>query len=111
MTLTVQAPNAPEEAENAAIVTSATPDPNPADASAAVIVNVTTPAFPPFLGYATTGPGGFHLTVSNSQSPVVIQASTNLINWVNIYTNTGTFNFTDSVAPGYPKRFYRAFEQ
>ncbi len=43
-----------------------------------------------------------------------IEANTNLANlasWTNLGTNTatgGTFNFTDTTAPGLPRRFYRA---
>ena len=113
MTLTLRAPNAQEEAENSAFVKSATPDPNPADSSAYVVVNVSAPT-PPLLGSGSMGPGGtFHLSVSNSSGfPVVIQASTNLFNWFNIYTNSSSsFNYTDSVTPGFPTRFYRAVVQ
>lgn len=38
----------------------------------------------------------------------IIQASTNLLNWVNIYTNTPPFTFTNSVATTSRGRFYRA---
>jgi len=111
MTLSMQAPSVQGEAVNSAVVSPGTPDPNPADASAEVVVNVTVPA-PPFLSYATTGSGGFHLTISNAQFPVIIQASTNMINWVNVYTNyPGSMNYTDTIKPGYSARFYRAFVQ
>jgi uncharacterized repeat protein (TIGR01451 family) len=111
LTLTLQAPNAQEQAENSAIVTSSTPDQNSADDSAYSIINVTVPT-QPFLTSEGTGSGGqFHLSVSNSQLPVVIQASTNLVSWVNIATNTAPFIYTDTVAPGYPARFYRAVVQ
>jgi uncharacterized repeat protein (TIGR01451 family) len=113
MTLKLQAPNSQEEAENSAAVTSGTPDQNSADSSAFVIVNVTTPA-PPLLGSAGVGPGGtFHLSISSSSSqlPVIIQASTNLVNWVNVDTNSPPFIYTDTVTPGFPTRFYRALVQ
>jgi sugar lactone lactonase YvrE len=38
----------------------------------------------------------------------IIQASTNLVNWINIYTNTPPFTFTDSMATNFPCRYYRA---
>jgi len=38
----------------------------------------------------------------------IIQASTDLVNWVNIYTNTPPFTFTDSMTTNFPCRFYRA---
>jgi uncharacterized repeat protein (TIGR01451 family) len=109
MTLMLQAPNGGEEAENSAVVLPGTPDPNPSDSSAYVIVNVTAPA-PPLLGSSGMGAGGmFHLSVVNSsQFPVIIQSSTNLINWVNIATNTSpSFIYTDTAAGG-TARFYRA---
>jgi hypothetical protein len=105
----LQAPNGGEEAENSAVVLPGTPDPNPSDSSAYVIVNVTAPA-PPLLGSSGMGAGGmFHLSVVNSsQFPVIIQSSTNLINWVNIATNTSpSFIYTDTAAGG-TARFYRA---
>jgi len=40
----------------------------------------------------------------------VLEASTNLVNWSAIHTNTGNFEFSDSVA-GMPLRFYRAHTQ
>jgi uncharacterized repeat protein (TIGR01451 family) len=113
MTLKLQAPNSQEEAENSATVTPGTPDQNPADSSAFVIVNVTTPA-PPLLSSLSMGPGGtFHLSISNSSSqlPVIIQSSTNLVNWVNVDTNSPPFTYTDTVTPGFPTRFYRALVQ
>jgi sugar lactone lactonase YvrE len=49
--------------------------------------------------------GGFQLTVlmpspyyTQPSYSTIIQASTNLVNWCNIYTNTAPFTFTDSMA-------------
>jgi len=44
-----------------------------------------------------------------STLPYVILASTNLMNWLPIYTNSlpGLLNFTDSDSTNYPARFYR----
>jgi hypothetical protein len=43
---------------------------------------------------------------------VVVEASTNLIDWVPVYTNpapyTVPFSFSDPAAGGYQDRFYRA---
>jgi hypothetical protein len=53
-------------------------------------------------------PAGFHLSVSApSGSNVVVQASTNLVNWMPLYTNAGSFLFTDSNAKSAPCRFFR----
>ncbi len=110
MTLTMQAPNAQEQAVNSALVTPGTPDPNPADVSAEVVVNVAVPTQPLLAPVTAASQGQFHLNISNSQFPVVIQASTNMINWVNLYTNYPPFNtYTDMIAPGSRTRFYRAF--
>ncbi len=99
-------------AVNSATVVPGTPDPNPADGTAEIYVNVLSSPSAPLLGVGAMGAGGqFHLTVSNSQFPVVIQASTNLTQWVNVYTNTPPFIFTDTVSPGYRTRFYRALAQ
>ena len=63
---------------------------------------------PELQGVATNGV--FQLTVS-MPSPyysTIIQASTDLVNWVNIYTNTPPFTFTDSMATNFLSRYYRA---
>ena len=56
---------------------------------------------------------GFKMQVSglNGASPVVLYASTNLLDWMPIFTNpalTGTIQFTDPAANMFPKRFYKA---
>jgi hypothetical protein len=39
----------------------------------------------------------------------IIQATTNFSSWVPVLTNTaGIFDFTDTIASNYPRRFYRA---
>jgi hypothetical protein len=51
----------------------------------------------------------FQLTVSNSAGvSTIIQVSTDLFNWVNIYTDTPPFTFVDPNATNYHLRFYRA---
>ena len=41
-------------------------------------------------------------------SNTVIQASTNLVNWVDVYTNQPPFTYTNFDYTNYPRRFYRA---
>jgi uncharacterized repeat protein (TIGR01451 family) len=106
LSLTIQAPNGSEQnAVNTATVSANTPDQNPADGFASVTLNVGL-AVPPTVS-GTAGGGKFKLSIGGASSPTVIQASTNLINWVNIYTNTPPFTFTDTVT-SLPYRFYRA---
>jgi hypothetical protein len=57
----------------------------------------------------------FHARLSGASGtgPVVIYASTNLTDWIPIYTNPpviGTIDFTDPEVAGTPRRFYRATE-
>ena len=54
--------------------------------------------------------GVFQLAVS-MPSPyysTIIQASSDLVNWINIYTNTPPFTFTDTMASNFACRYYRA---
>lgn len=110
--LTLQGNN-PGDILNYALVNSDTPDPNPDDdyASATVTIGSSTP--PQFTGNLTSTNGTFQLTVGGqSGQSYIIQASTNLVNWVSIYTNPppyiAPFTFTDANASNYPTRFYRA---
>jgi len=59
-------------------------------------------------GSATTN-GTFQMTVviPPPHYPAIIQASIDLVNWVNIYTNTPPFVFTDSITTT-SVRFFRA---
>jgi glucuronoarabinoxylan endo-1,4-beta-xylanase len=96
---------------DSASVQAGTPDPNPDDDSAqatinAAVANVT--LVPTLVGghslqIGVPGPIGAGVTV-------IIQANSNLIstNWLNIYTGTPPFNFTDPDASNYVRRFYRA---
>ncbi|MGD0815815.1 MAG: C10 family peptidase [Verrucomicrobiota bacterium] len=64
-------------------------------------------------GSMSLSAGRFTMELTNliGQGPVVISASTNLLQWVNIYTNPsgyGTAFVTDSNAGTFPRRFYRA---
>lgn len=108
LNLTLQA-NVVGTAINAAQVSASTPNQNPADGFAQVIVNVGASSAPSVASAAVGFGGKFHLTISGGASPIIIQASTNLMTWVNIWTNyTAPFTFTDSVSSGMKYRFYRA---
>lgn len=88
-----------------------TPDPNPDENTAATVITVGVPTPPTLTGSVSSGSGNhFTFNVDDSFGPtsVIIQGSTNLLNWVNIYTNTTPFTFTDLNATNYPARFYRA---
>jgi uncharacterized delta-60 repeat protein len=60
------------------------------------------------FGSIVNSNGTFRLTITGPMYSTIIQASTNLVNWVPVYTNTPPFTFTDSNASSYPYRFYRA---
>src|SRR5581483_8101610 len=47
--------------------------------------------------------------VGTSGERYVLQGSTNFQSWIPLQTNTATFyDYTDSLAPSFPARFYRA---
>ena len=50
------------------------------------------------IGFAVAGTTG---------AQYIVQASTNLVNWVTIQTNVAPFNFVDSNASQFSHRFYR----
>ena len=108
LTLVVRA-NSAGSIENSAIVNADTPDPNPDENFASATVNVGSPTPPQISGnfVSTNGTFQFSLTGTPGQTNI-IQASTNLVNWIPIYTNVNPFLFTDPYASNYPVRFYRA---
>jgi sugar lactone lactonase YvrE len=59
-------------------------------------------------GVATNGTFQLTVTMPSPYYSTIIQASTNLVNWVNIYTNTPPFTFTNSPATMCPHCYYRA---
>jgi len=109
-TLTMQANNA-GNFFNSATVSAATPDPNPADAFA--FTNITVGATPPHIsGVVVNINGTFQFTIDGQPGQeYIVEASTNLFNWVPVYTNpppfVSPFTFIDSGASNYPDRFYR----
>jgi len=96
---------------NSATVNASTLDPNSDDDSITVIASVavtTAPAIQPRFT-AAGGAGGFQLSVLNdANSTVIIQASSNLVTWVPVFTNMAPFTFTNFDSTNYQKRFYRA---
>jgi uncharacterized repeat protein (TIGR01451 family) len=94
---------------NSAAVGATTPDPNPDDDSASANITVGGVTAPPQISGLVLNINGtlqFNITSQPGQTNVV-QASTNLVNWVPIYTNVGPFIFMDTTATNYPYRFYR----
>ena len=76
----------------------------------------TTPYFDPSASGLHWTNGNFGLTLNwlSGHGPVIIYGSTNLFNWMPIYTNPpiiGSLQFFDSAATNFPFRFYRAMEQ
>ncbi len=64
------------------------------------------------LTSATRSSGQFNFTVAGTAGRVyVVQASTNLVNWVSLQTNTAPFVFVDTNAGSFKQRFYRTYDQ
>jgi M6 family metalloprotease-like protein/uncharacterized repeat protein (TIGR01451 family) len=95
---------------NIATVSSFTSDPNPDDDTVISAITVTAPPVPPVISSPVlVGPNSFRFTVTGDPGyATIVQASTNLINWVGLYTNTPAFTFTNLITTNYPMRFYRA---
>jgi len=111
LTVTVT-PNSYGPYENFAIVNASTPDPNPDDASASSIVTVISAAPPVLSASAGITSGTFKFTVNGQVGQeYIVQSSTNLVNWMPIYTNpspfVSPFTFTNSNTSIYPDQFYR----
>jgi hypothetical protein len=72
-------------------------------------VDVSLLAAPALSGSASATNGLFKFSlVGTPGGSYIIQASTNLVNWIPIYTNISPFIFTDPYATNYRSRFYRA---
>ena len=99
---------APGAYTNSAVVDALTTDPNTDDNSVAAVLNVQAAVPPQLTPQFNAGNGTFQLMVAGSPGQsVIVQASTNLLNWVPILTNT--VPFTSSFATtNYPALFYRA---
>jgi hypothetical protein len=63
----------------------------------------------PAMSSYVYGANGFSFALTGTtNAKYVILASTNLINWAPVLTNTAPFNFTDPTANQYGQRFYKA---
>jgi uncharacterized protein (TIGR03790 family) len=75
------------------------------------VVYLPPPSAPTLSALGRDAAGGFRLHLETGPATgVIIQASTNLINWTSVFTNVagGPVDFVDSSAPLYSRRFYRA---
>jgi uncharacterized repeat protein (TIGR01451 family) len=112
LVLTAQANVAGINLENTATASADTPDPNPTDNTVTTGVTVAVLVPPQLSGVSVGANGAFHMTVSGSPVQTIVQTSTNLVNWLPIYTNpppfVSPFMFTDLSATNYHYRFYRA---
>jgi len=97
--------------DNTATASAGTVDPNPADDSANLQVSVNYPQPPQITSTVFANSNGtFRISVADpdvTTPSMVIQASSNLLNWVNVYTSTPPYTYVDSTATNYPRRFYR----
>ena len=85
------------------------------DTSVASLAQFTLPTSPYFTGSLFVTNGQFQLTLNGAQgSTYILQASTNLTDWLPIATNvptTNLFNLMDTNAANFPHRFYRVIQQ
>ena len=73
-------------------------------------VSYTVPEPAAQLSAAVSSGGQFSFTVSGIIGQTyVVQASTNLLDWVSVLSNTAPFVFVDSNTADFNQRFYRAF--
>jgi uncharacterized repeat protein (TIGR01451 family) len=94
---------------NYATVSADTSDANTDDNFASVQTLVTVATRPQLSAALRGGSGAFQFAVTSDPGVTnIIQASTNLVNWDPIYTNIGSFTFTNLTATNYPQRFYRS---
>ena len=112
LTLTVHPASGGGSYVNSATVSASTPDPNPDDVSASLAVNVGSGAPPNLTNTLVYANGTFQFTVNGqSGQPYIVQASTNLLDWVPVYTNPSPylspFTFTESNLTSFPDQFYR----
>jgi uncharacterized repeat protein (TIGR01451 family) len=96
---------------NTAIATTAGNDPSMAGSTNVTTTTVTTlpaPSLPPSAVSLSGGLLQFMVTGAPGQS-YVIESSSNLVSWIPVLTNTGTFTFTNCVTNN-PQLFYRVVQ-
>ena len=94
---------------NIATVSADTSDTNSDDDVSVATLAVVAPVPPALMPTVLPNGAGFQLSVTgNDGLNTTVQASTNLVNWVNLFTGVSPFVFTDTSASNYPSRFYRA---
>ena len=74
-------------------------------------LRVMAPALAGFKYAASNAVFGVHLTELSGLTPTVLYASTNLVNWepvFNVPFVAGTYDFLDTDAKHFPRRYYRA---
>jgi Fibronectin type III domain len=71
------------------------------------VVGSTTPTAIMLTSLATA-PGQYGFSVAGAaNTQYIVQASTDLVHWLALQTNTGSFSFVDSNTAQFPQRFYR----
>ena len=77
----------------------------------AVTANATVvPAVAATLSTATLSGGNFGINISGTPgAKYVVQASTNLMDWISVQTNASPFTFVDTNTARFSRRFFRAF--
>jgi len=64
---------------------------------------------PKLQGNYAKGTFQLSVTMPSPYSSTIVQASSNLLNWISIYTNTPPYNYTDSTSASASGRYYRVF--
>jgi hypothetical protein len=94
---------------SAGVASDYTSDPNPDDDTIAATVVYQPVIVPNLAAFSYTRSGGFQFSITNSPGQsVIIQASTNLVNWIPVYTNVEPFTYANTNTTSFPMRFYRA---
>ncbi|HTY86161.1 MAG TPA: Ig-like domain-containing protein [Candidatus Acidoferrum sp.] len=84
---------------------------SPAPSAKIISSNAPNPALAAILAPAPATKGRFNLTVSGASGyRYVVEASTDLVNWVPVATNTAPFTFADPQTASFAQRFYRAVQ-